>query len=243
MDITDSRFPIIMLHSAALALALAGCQPQHPFPRSGTDSPADAARQGAGFPADERINFQCGELAVGAIFDNGSGTVRLTHSGQRLELPEAVAASGARYADDAGNEFWARGKEEAMLTLSGEERRECVRNDRPSPWDLAADSGVTFRGTGQEPGWLVELYDDAAGPGGASLTAQLDYGQRLLEVNNLESTGDTWHGAAADGARIELTVAEVECVDTMSGQRFRASATLVVDALQYQGCGAWLVAE
>lgn len=238
-----SKFPIHILPAAALVAALAACQPQQPPAPAGTAPAADAAAQGAGFPPGERINFQCSDLAVGATFDDGGQTVRLSYSGQRLELPGVTAASGARYADEAGNQFWGRGQDKATLVLAGQERRECVRSDRPSPWDVAADNGVAFRAVGQEPGWLVELHEDGADAAGASLTAHLDYGQRLLEVTSLEHDADTWRGRAADGTGVELAVQERDCTDSMSGEQFRAAATLVVDGQQYEGCGAWLAAD
>lgn len=243
MALTGSLLSIRLLPVAALAAALAACQPSAPPAQEAAPDAETAAATPA--PADgtapgERINFQCGELALGAVFEEQGESVRLTFSGQRLELPIAISASGARYADEAGNEFWGKGMETATLTLAGEERRDCVRSNRASPWDVAADNGVAFRAVGQEPGWLVELDE---GEEGLSLTAHLDYGQRLVEVLELEREGDTWSGQTADGTGIELTVEERDCADIMSGERFPATATLVVDDNPYEGCGAWLPAD
>ena len=228
---------------AALTAALAGCQPSAPPAQDGetatrATAPATPASPD-GLAPGERINYQCGDLAVGATFDEQGESMRLSFSGQGLELPIAISASGARYADDAGNEFWGKGMEDATLTLAGEERRDCVRSNRASPWDVAADSGVAFRAVGQEPGWLVEV-EEGEGDRPASLTAHLDYGQRLLEAGDLEREGDAWSGQAVDGTSVELTVEERDCADVMSGERFRAAATLVVGDDRYQGCGAWL---
>lgn len=245
MAITVPTLSIRMLPAAALAAALAACQPsappqQEPAPDGGTaaatSGPADGLAPG------ERINFQCNELAVGATYDDDGETVRLSYSGQRLELPIAVSASGARYADEAGNEFWGKGMDEATLTLAGEARRQCTRSDRDSPWDRAADNGIAFRAIGQEPGWLLELEEGEDGQG-HSMTAHLDYGQRLLEATDLQREDDIWSGQATDGTGITLTIEERECADIMSGERFRAAASLVIDGDEYQGCGAWLSAD
>lgn len=241
---------IRLLPAATLAAVLAACQPSAPptpdsMPDTASEAPAtEAAAPGPldGPASGERFNFQCGELALGATFDQQADVVRLSFSGRRLELPIAVSASGARYADDAGNEFWGKGMDSASLTLAGEPRRDCTRSDRASPWDTAADSGVDYRAVGQEPGWLVEVME-GEGDQGPSLTAHLDYGQRLLEAAGLQREGDSWRGQAADGADIELTVEERECADPMSGERFRTAASLVVDGQQYEGCGAWLSAD
>ena len=228
---------------AALTATLAACQPSAPPAQDGETATGDTAPATPASPDElapgERINYQCGDLAVGATFDEQSESMRLSFSGQRLELPIAVSASGARYADDAGNEFWGKGMEDATLTLAGEERRDCVRSHRASPWDVAADNGVAFRAVGQEPNWLVEV-EAGEGDQPASLTAHLDYGQRLLEAGDLQREGDAWSGLATDGTSVELTVEERDCADVMSGERFRAAATLVVGDEQYQGCGAWL---
>lgn len=243
MATTGSIHCLRILPLAALAAALAACQPAPPVQDTGAQADeAAAAGPIDGLAPGERVNYQCSDLAVGATFQDAGQAVRLTYSGQRLELPAAKAASGARYADEAGNQFWSRGLEEAQLTLAGQQRRDCVRSNRASPWDVAADSGVSFRAVGQEPGWLVELVegeDDA----GASMSAHLDYGQRLLEATGLQREGDTWTGQAADGSGVELTVEASDCADAMSGEQFPSAASLVVDGEQYQGCGAWLQAD
>lgn len=240
MATTGSILSIRVLPAAALAAALVACQPSAPpAPEAAPQDENAAPEIAAGLAPGERINFQCNELALGATFDDTGETVRLSYSGQRLELPLAVSASGARYADEAGNEFWGRGQDEASLTLAGEERRQCTRSDRPSPWDTAADNGIIFRAIGQEPAWLVEI-EEGEDDQGASLSAHLDHGQRLLEATDLQREDDAWSGQATDGTAITLTVEERECADIMSGERFRAGASLVVNGDEYQGCGAWL---
>lgn len=242
MATTGSTLPIRMLPVAALAAALVACQPSPPAPDAAAQDDAAAPEIADGLGPGERINFQCNELALGATFDETGDTVRLSYSGQRLELPIAVSASGARYADDAGNEFWGKGQQDATLTLAGEERRQCTRTDRPSPWDRAADNGIIFRAIGQEPAWLVEIEEGGDDQGNA-LTAHLDHGQRLLEATDLQREDDAWSGQTTDGTGLVLTVEDRECADTMSGERFQAAARLVVGDQPYEGCGAWLSAE
>ena len=245
MAMSGSIPPVRLLSAAALATALAACQPAAPpaqDPGAAADAGADAVLPFEGLAPGERINFQCADLGVGATFDEGGDSVRLSFSGQRLELPAVDAATGFRFADDAGNELWSAGGDQTALILAGQERRECFRSNRPSPWDVAADNGIDFRAIGQEPGWLVELVE-GEGDGGATLTAHLDYGQRLLEADGLQREGDSWSGQAADDTGVTLTVEERACADAMSGEQFRAGATLVVDGEQYEGCGAWLQAD
>jgi membrane-bound inhibitor of C-type lysozyme len=67
--------------------------------------------------------YQCGDLAVTAEFPTPDG-VTLAWQGNSLALKRVPAASGAKYADDAGNEFWTQ--DGAMLTLAGQAMRRCT---------------------------------------------------------------------------------------------------------------------
>ena len=57
-------------------------------------------------------------------------------------------------------------------------------------------------------GGKVEVME-GEGDQGPSLTAHLDYGQRLLEAAGLQREGDSWRGQAADGADIESDTASL----------------------------------
>lgn len=72
--------------------------------------------------------WNCGDLQVGATFDAASNTTALALPDRSLSLPHAMAASDARFADGAGNEFWSKG-DSAMLTLAGQAKRNCSRPD------------------------------------------------------------------------------------------------------------------
>jgi len=72
--------------------------------------------------AGRTATYQCGDAVITADFrDSG---VELTLGDTTLRLPQVVAASGARYADDAGNEFWTQGNS-ALFTQAGQPRRDC----------------------------------------------------------------------------------------------------------------------
>lgn len=66
----------------------------------------------------EVVGYRCGELTVSAIF-RGQDRATIAIGDRKLELELVPAASGAKYADESGNEFWAKGLNEAMLTLAG----------------------------------------------------------------------------------------------------------------------------
>lgn len=64
------------------------------------------------------VGYRCGELTVSAIF-RGQDRATIAIGDRKLELEQVPAASGAKYADGAGNEFWSKGLDEALLTLAG----------------------------------------------------------------------------------------------------------------------------
>ncbi len=118
--------------AAGLVMALGACDrgdvpaPEaQPAPDAVTAAQPDAAAS----PAEAAIlesQWQCGDQRVAARFDTGAASATLTHDRGQLLLPQAISASGARYADDNGNEFWTKGAS-GTLTLSGTPARECTQ--------------------------------------------------------------------------------------------------------------------
>jgi putative lipoprotein len=209
-------------------LAFAACQPVSPASDTPVDGPAP--------PATVAANFRCGDMLVGAIFDNAAGNVTLGINTRRHVLPQAPSASGARYADDAGNEFWNKG-DEATLTLDGAEYA-CATTDEVSPWDEARARGVVFRGLGTEPFWALEV----AGGETPDIHLQLDMGERPLTVAGATPLPGRagYHGLANDGSTVELRIAPGDCSDGMSDQTYPVGITLAVGEETYTGCGAFL---
>ncbi len=209
---------------AALPCILSACQTAPAV----ADTPA---------PAVMRSQWQCGELGIDASFDTGvADQVVLVIDGRRITLPHAVSASGARYADDAGNQFWTKGNG-GTLSLAEQADRPCTRNDLVSPWDRARERGVRFRAIGQEPGWLAEV----GGGDHPPLHAELDYGQRHIDLPRTDFAGDRYRGHASDGTPVELQVQRANCTDAMSGEAFPATAILRVGDRTYHGCGRALM--
>lgn len=200
--------------------------------RRASDAASGTATTTATTPAGPH-HWECGELGLMSRHPGGAATVRLDANARGWTLPLARSASGARYADDAGNEFWTKGAT-GRLTLAGEPARDCVQARQPSPWNLALLRGVAFRAVGNEPGWFVEV-DAGATP---RLRASLDYGERELALDaRAVAAGFTARAGAED---VALAIERRACVDGMSGQRFEAAATLRVGARRYAGCGGWL---
>jgi uncharacterized membrane protein len=153
----------------------------------------------------------------------------VTVGGHILVLAREPSASGVKYADLAGNEFWSKGESEANLTLAGASPLQCVRVDRGP----AATADVVFLATGNEPGWIARV----ARGDRPTLHAEVDYGERKVDVANLRASPDGWRGTASDGTRVALTFERKACRDSMSGRAFETTVTLQVGSRTYDGCG------
>lgn len=219
----------------------AACQreaaPPAPAPDSGPDT-ASAATPTADQPVREVVNaqYRCGDQLIGAEFDNTAGQVVLSLNTRRVPLAQAVSASGARYADAAGNEFWSKG-DSATLTLEGQVL-ECATTDETSAWDEARARGAVFRGLGTEPFWSLEV---EGGPA-PRIVLDLDVGERRLVATDVVALdGDAgWRATAEDGSAVELRVTRGRCSDGMSDQDYPASLALKVGSEEFTGCGAYL---
>ncbi|WP_372013359.1 MliC family protein [Pseudoxanthomonas sp. 10H] len=125
----------------ALVLALGACRQGEPDAPAVAAGPAPAMPAAAGTAAASPAtsaptaaaaaatsttdsHWQCGDQRVAARFDPASRSLTLIHERGQLALPAVESASGARYADANGNEFWDKA-DTAMLTLSGTPAREC----------------------------------------------------------------------------------------------------------------------
>jgi len=127
----------------------------------------------------------------------------------------------------------------------GEFRMKMVRGSAPdtppasgSVWDEAKARGVTFRGIGTEPGWMVEV-DRGDAP---ELRAELDYGERKIIVPNAQGISSTpgFGGKTADGTDVVLRIERASCSDGMSDETYPAAIKLAVGDKTYSGCGRWL---
>ena len=127
------------LGAIAILVVLGACRraEQEPFAATPVADPAAAApvqpttaattAPNPGTPIE--THWQCGDQRVAARFDPATQALTLIHERGQLALPHSVSASGARYADANGNEFWSKGPG-ATLTLSGTPARECSQVER-----------------------------------------------------------------------------------------------------------------
>jgi len=228
------------LATLPVLLVLAACGPAQEAAPPSADAPADieapADTAPSPMPEAATARFRCGDLLVGAVFDNSTGQVTVSINSRQARLPQAVAASGARYADDRGNEFWNKG-DEATLTLDGTTHA-CTVTDEVSPWDDARARGVAFRGLGTEPFWSLEV-DGGPSP---QMRLELDLGERTLLVPQVAAldAGEGYAGTADEGSDVVLRITRGDCSDGMSDQTYPAGVELQVGGQAYTGCGAFL---
>jgi uncharacterized lipoprotein YbaY len=105
-----------------------------------------------------------------------------------------------------------------------------------SPWEDAKSRDIGFRGIGTEPGWLVEV-----GRGESpALHAELNYGERKIDVARTEAAEGGFHGKTTDGTAVSLKIVRETCNDGMSDATYPASMALKVGDQTYHGCGRFL---
>lgn len=183
--------------------------------------------------------FEC-EDAEGGDFSftirTGPGEIALwlpERFGSRyLVLGQTRTASGVRYEGD-GVVVWNKG-DEALLEVDGQAFEGCTENPMRAPWEEARRRGVTFRAIGQEPGWHLEIGENR------HLRFVYDYGEREVEApaSSAEAViGRITYHASADGQELTVTVTELPCTDTMSGEAFERTVTVEFGGQTYRGCG------
>ncbi|MCE2945553.1 MAG: MliC family protein [bacterium] len=249
----------------ALVAALAGCgslrAPSLPslpslpsFSRAPAQPPAtvdaDAAARarkaeaaGAGVPgAPARLlaeGWRCEDgRTLGTRVLPGAKAVELRIDSLRRSLPQVASGSGVRF-EDADWLFWNRGAQ-AMLQRKPGPPVYCNEVRALSLVEDARARGITFRGQGNEPGWLLEV-----GPANRVLLAGMPGGPDFLqrrEWPDLAAAPGPVHGSTrytgeSGGRRYTIVVLPDPCVDDMSGERFPAAVRIEVDGRRLRGCG------
>jgi putative lipoprotein len=156
------------------------------------------------------------------------------HEGGR-KLPQAVSASGVRYTDGSLT-FWTKG-DTALFERQGSAPVNCRQNRFESLLADAKVRGVAFRGTGNEPGWTVEI-----GPGSRLEFVTNDGQERhAFETATESNEGGTRVYSAAEGEQsIKVTVSAGTCTDDMSGWSSDRRMVVEFGGQAYRGCATAL---
>jgi uncharacterized membrane protein len=108
------------------------------------------------------------------------------------------------------------------------------------PWEQAKLTGVDFRGTGNEPGWHVEIRDDLEARAGKRIRFVFDYGERdaVLHAPDPEPEDNrTTYRGQNDDLSIVVVIEGTPCRDSMSGEPFESTVTIRFQGRTYSGCG------
>jgi uncharacterized membrane protein len=196
------------------------------------ESARTPAGQHRGATPDTTLVYQCADGFTFVAALRGDTAWAFLPSGT-VALPHVAVASGARYAK-GDVALWMKG-EEATLELPEGGPRSCRNDRRQAIWEHAKLSGVDFRAVGNEPGWHIEISPD-------SIRLVSDYGERRAAFPTPEPRTDTVRSrsvyrTASGGDTLEILLELGPCHDTMSGEAFETSVTLVLDGRTLRGCG------
>ncbi|MCD9026670.1 MliC family protein [Luteimonas sp. BDR2-5] len=119
------------LTAAAICTLLVACSQAEAPPDTTVPPPAAADADAATEPETPSTDaapavsmYDCEGTRITATFDGDAASVSV--DGQVLALYSEPAASGAKYADEAGNVLWTRGPNDALLTVVGQPDRACM---------------------------------------------------------------------------------------------------------------------
>ncbi|WP_198650102.1 YbaY family lipoprotein [Zobellella maritima] len=149
-------------------------------------------------------------------------------------LAHSISASGARYQNDHAM-IWSKG-ELARLEVGERVYQDCREDRRAGIREDARLRGVSFRATGNEPGWLLEI------TAGDKLSFSYNYGENTLIVPAFDAKHDksahqTRYQATTDTHRLSVIITEQACQDDMSGEPLPARVNIELNGHSYQGCG------
>ena len=163
--------------------------------------------------------------------------VTLVIGNETRTLAQVRAASGVRYEDNSML-FWTKGGTATLERKPGK-AVECREIRSQSLLEDTRVRGISFRGTGNEPGWLLEI-----GPENRVMFAD-GYGSMRVVFESLPPRTDTQPGITvrentSSAYRIKVTVQRKTCSDTMSDEVFPFTVDVEIEGAKRRGCGQTL---
>lgn len=154
--------------------------------------------------------------------------------GKTIDLPQVQSASGSKYTGN-GQTFWSKG-EEAMIETSEIKYAACRNNRAKAIWEHAKLNGVDFRAVGNEPGWNMEISNKR------DILLITDYGQHTYQFKSSTIKSEphdktTAYSASNDNDVVEVVITGTPCQDSMSGERFSSTVSVIINGKRYTGCG------
>ena len=238
--------------TAAMLLSATGCQrqpapgaapPPEPAAAAPAAVPAPPAVPQSGAPGDDEppagtlraYVWYCEDgqkLVMRNLFREQAIAIDF-HDGTR-RLDQTLSASGARYADAVAT-FWSKGSA-ATLERQGQPPVKCEERRAESLVEDARARGVSFRGLGNEPGWVLEI-----GPAGR-ISWTTNYGEVRYDFDQSQrgtAAGATTYTAQQGTNAIKATVATERCVDAGEVE-FTHSVRVEFEGQTHRGCGQQL---
>ena len=132
-------------------------------------------------------------------------------------------------------QFWNKGNT-ATFERPSAAAIECQEIRSKSLLEDARVRGVTFRGIGNEPGWLLEI-----GPA-SRLMFEDGYGSMRVIFQSLpprtdSPSGITVHESTSSAQQLKVTLRRQTCADTMSDETYPYSVDIEIDGMKRRGCG------
>lgn len=151
-----------------------------------------------------------------------------------VSLSRVPSGSGSKYSEGQIT-YWSKG-DEALLEIGDEKPINCKNNRAKAIWEDAKFRGVDFRAIGNEPGWNLEIIKSE------KIVFVGDYGQARYEFITPEPSIDrqartTVYTVQNDKHELSVMIVGRRCRDTMSGEAFETTVTVILDGKKYRGCG------
>jgi putative lipoprotein len=225
---TTKRPSIIFISLICAFVLLLACTPTAPLDDKGAMfyHPQDQANA-------RTYAYECGD-GYRFIARHQNGKVWLFLPEKTISLPHVPSGSGAKY-HEGQITYWCKGHE-ALLEIEDTKHLKCKNNRSKAIWEDAKLRGVDFRAVGNEPGWNLEIM------GRNKIVFVNNYGQaRYVFFTSEPSIGPqartTVYKAQNEKHELSVKIVGRRCRDTMSGEAFETTVTVILDARKYQGCG------
>jgi heat shock protein HslJ/uncharacterized lipoprotein YbaY len=169
-------------------------------------------------------DLECGDrkVTVGFVGD----VMRLATGDRAFDMRPVASASGAKYeaVGDPSTTLWNKG-DETIIVIKGQTYPPCTKS--------GSDAAMSFRATGNEPGWRLDI-------GEAAMTLLTNDGKTRIVTPTptaKKTDGSRNYVAKSGGSDLAVTILDRPCVDTMTGMPHPSTVAVVFEAKTLNGCG------
>ena len=184
-------------------------------------------------PLGKTLVYEC--LGTEFIARVGPGEMAVWLDDRYLVLSRLRGTSAVIY--EGADISYRQDGDDITLRAGGQTYPDCVEAPHRAPWEDARRRLVDFRAFGNEPGWLLEIQN------GRQLLYVGDYGmQRMMapDPGATEADGATLYHAVTESSELIVEISDETCTDTMQGDSFPNTVTVLVNGSTLDGCGMYL---